>query len=100
MTKKAEKNQKYIVRCTHAGVFFGEIKERQGQDVVMTNVRKLWYWSGACAVEELAVNGVSQPKDCKFTVIVEEMTVMDPVQIIPCTKKAAKVLGAVDVWRA
>lgn len=42
-------NQDYIVRCDRAGVFFGKIKERNGSEVTMTDVRKLWSWDGACA---------------------------------------------------
>ena len=92
-------NQYYIVRCDRAGVFFGHIKERSEKEVVMTDVRKLWYWDGACAVEQLAVDGTNKPKECKFTITVEEMSVMDPVQIIPCTDKAAKSIKEVDVWK-
>lgn len=94
-----KKTQKYIVRCNRAGVFYGEIVRREGADVSMRNVRKLWYWDGACAVEELAVNGTCAPENCKFTVTVEEMTVIDPVQILPVTEKAAKSLDAVKEWR-
>lgn len=91
--------QKYIVRCDRAGVFYGEVAKREGQDVTMRNVRKLWYWDGACAVEELAVNGTCAPGKCKFTVTVEEMTVMNAVQLIPCTDKAVKSLDAVKEWK-
>lgn len=42
-------NQDYIVRCDRAGVFFGKIKERNGSEVTMTEVRKLWSWEGAFA---------------------------------------------------
>lgn len=96
MTKKTKK---YIVRCHSAGVFYGEIEKREGTDVTMKNVRKLWYWDGACAVEELAVNGTCAPENCKFTVTVEEMVVLGAVQIIPVTEKAAKSLNAVKEWR-
>ena len=37
----------YIVRANDAGVFAGNIKERNGTEVTMTNVRQLWYWSAA-----------------------------------------------------
>ena len=47
-------NQDYIVRCDRAGVFFGKIKERNGSEVTMTEVRKLWSWDGACAVEPVS----------------------------------------------
>ena len=94
-----KKVKKYIVRCNRAGVFYGEVAKRDGNDVTMKNVRKLWYWDGACAVEELAKNGTTAPDNCKFTVTVDEMTVIDPVQIIPVTDKAAKSLDAVKEWR-
>ena len=98
MEKKNE-NQKYVVRCNRAGVFFGEIKELDGDTVTMCNVRKLWYWSGACAVEELAVNGVSDPDNCKFTVQVPEMALEKPIQIIACSDKAAESLASVKEWK-
>ena len=100
MAKKEEKQkQKYIVRTNRAGVFFGEIKHKEGNEVTMTDVRKVWYWDGACAVEELATNGTTCPDNCKLTVTVKEMTVMDAIQIIPCTDKAAKSLDKVKEWK-
>lgn len=92
-------NNYYIVRANEAGVFFGEIKERDHDEVIMMNVRKLWYWDGAAAVEQLAVDGVSKPKNCQFTVVVDEMVIANPIQIIPCTDKAYKSLSGVPVWK-
>lgn len=92
--------KKYIVRCDRAGVFFGCIKKREGNEITMTGVRKLWYWDGACAVEELAVKGTKKPGNCKFTVKVDEMVVLNPVQIIACTDKAVQSLEAVNEWKA
>ena len=45
--KNMEENkmEKVIVRSDRAGVFFGEIKERNGGEATMVNVRRLWYWS-------------------------------------------------------
>lgn len=94
-----ENEQMYIVRCDRAGVFFGGIKERDGQEATLTNVRKLWYWSGACAVEQLAMDGTADPDDCKFTVTVPEMVVTGVIQVLPCTEKAAESLRTVKEWR-
>ena len=63
----------FIVRADRAGVFFGKIKEIKPSSVVMTDVQKVWRWDGACAVEQLAVDGTATPKDCKLTVVVKEM---------------------------
>lgn len=93
-------NQFYIIRATEAGVFFGRIKERNGGEVVLTDCRRIWYWSGAASISQLAVEGVSQPGTCKFSVIVPEMTVLNVIEIIPCTDRAVKSISEVKVWRA
>lgn len=91
--------KKVIVRAGNAGVFFGEIKERNGSEVVMTNVRRLWYWDGAASLSQLAVDGVSKPQNCKFTVTVEELVILGVIEIIPCTQKAIDSINSVEVWR-
>ena len=45
------------------------------------------------------MDGVSEPKACKFSVVVPEMTVLNAIEIIPCTDKAVKNIGEVAVWR-
>lgn len=94
-----ENNKYYIVRTDRAGVFFGKIKERNRDEITMTDVRKIWHWDGACAVEQLAIDGTKKPYNCKFTVIVPEMIIADPIQIIPCTDKAVASLSGVEVWQ-
>ena len=54
------KNQKFIVRCNGAGVFFGEIVKREGDVMTLANVRQLWYWDGAASLMQLAKEGVSK----------------------------------------
>ena len=92
-------NQDYIVRCDRAGVFFGKIKERNGSEVTMTGVCKLWSWDGACAVEQLAQDGTKAPGNCRFTVTIPEMTVLGAIQIIPCTDDASASLRGVKEWK-
>ena len=91
--------KKVIVRANGAGVFFGELKEKNGNEVTMTNVRKLFSWYGAAAVEQLAVDGTSKPDNCKFTIFVEEMTITNVLQIIPCTDKSIESLTNVPEWK-
>lgn len=90
----------YIVRADRAGVFAGNIKEKNGSEIIMTNVRRLWYWSGAASLSQLAVDGISNPNNCKFTVTVEEMTILGIIEIIPCSEKSEKIIKGVKEWRA
>lgn len=92
-------NKKVIVRADRAGVFFGEIKERNGSEVTMTNCRRIWSWSGAASLSQLAMDGVTNPRDCRFTVYVPEMTILGVIEIIPCTEEAVKSIEGVESWK-
>lgn len=96
-----EKNQiqKFIVRCSRAGVFYGEIASRNGQEVEMVNVRQIWCWDGAAALMQLASEGTKRPNNCKFTVEVESLVVLEAIEIIPCTEKAIKSIESVKAWK-
>lgn len=93
-------NTYYIVRCDRSGVFAGNIVERNGQEVTMSDARCLWYWDGAASLMQLAKDGTSVPRNCKFTVSVDSLTVLDAIEILPCTKTAEKSIRSVKEWRA
>lgn len=90
---------KVIVRGDKSGVFFGEISERSGREVTLNNVRRLWYWNGAATLSQLATEGVTKPHDCKFTMMVDEITILDAIEIIPCTPAAVESINGVKEWK-
>ena len=81
-------NKYWIVCGDRSGVFFGQIASRNGPEVELRNARKLWCCDGAFSVEELAVEGVTNPSICKFTVVVPEIVITDAIQILLCSDKA------------
>lgn len=89
----------YIVRADRAGVFFGNIKSRDGSEVCMTNVRRIWYWDGACSISQLAVDGTAMPDNCKFSVSVAEAVILGVIEIIPCSEKARDSILSVKEWK-
>ena len=93
-------NKKYIIRCDRSGVFYGEIAKREGQEVTIRNARQLWYWDGAASLMQLANEGVKKPQNCKFTVTVAEIVVLDVVELLPCSDEAIQSIEAVPEWRA
>lgn len=99
MNKKYADGKKYIVRSYGAGVFFGEISERNGQEVAMKNARRLWRWEGATECIQIAVEGVKNPKNCKFTLYVDEIELLNVIEIIPCTDEAIKSIEGVSIWK-
>ncbi len=91
--------KKVIIRADRAGVFFGTLKNKNGNEVTLLNVRRIWCWDGAASLSQLAVDGTSSPRGCKFTVTVPEMLVCGVIEIIPCTDKAIKSIEGVAEWR-
>ena len=91
--------KKVIIRGDRSGVEFGEFVEQNGSVVTLKNARRLWYWAGAASLSQLAMDGTKRPQDCKFTVTVSSITILDAVEIIPCTDKAIKSIEEVDEWK-
>lgn len=92
-------NRYYIIRTNNAGVFFGHIVERRGDEADLADVRRLWYWSGACSLSQLAMEGTKRPESCKFSVTVPQMTVLGVIELIPCTDEAASSIFGVRTWK-
>ena len=89
-----------IVRASQAGVFAGNLVSRKGDEVVLSNSRRLWYWNGAASLSQLAEEGVSDPRNCKFpTAISGKHTILGVCEVIPVTKKAQESIAGVPVWQ-
>lgn len=92
------KKQNVIVRTYSAGVFAGILKSRKGREVVLTNARRIYYWSGAATLSQLSVDGTSKPAECKFPCAVPEVTLLEAIEILPLSEKAKASLDSVKVW--
>ena len=99
MTKVSNKKPYVIVRTYSAGVFAGELKSRKGQEVVMTNARRIWKWSGAASLSQLATDGTSDPKGCMLPCPVSEVTLLQAIEILAVTPKAQKSIQDVPEWK-
>lgn len=92
---------KYVICRTYsAGVFAGYLKIRNGQEVILIKARRLWYWSGAASLSQLAMEGTKNPKECKFPCEVEKVELLNAIEIIECTKKGMESIRGVNIWSA
>lgn len=88
-----------IVRTYSAGVFYGIIEKREGTEAVVRNARRIWYWSGAASLSQLAMEGTKKPNECKFPMAVSSVTLTQVIEILPLTKAAKASLDSVAVWK-
>lgn len=91
--------KKVIIRGYRSGVEFGELVAQNGREVTLRNARRIWYWDGAASLSQLAKDGTTNPSNCKFTVTVDSIVILDAIEIIPCTNKAIKSIEEVKVWK-
>ena len=88
-----------IVRTYSAGVFAGYLKEREGKEATVLNARRIWYWTGAATLSQLAMEGTSSPQTCKFPQEVPVVILTEVIEVIPCTEKARLSIAEVPIWR-
>jgi len=87
-----------IIRTQNAGVFAGYLKEKEKETVILKNARRLWYWSGACSLSQLAMEGTKKADECKFPCEVDTIELNQVIEIIDCTEEARLSIKNVKIW--
>ena len=89
--------KKCIVRTQSSGVWFGEVTEKEGCEVIIKNARRLWYWKAeeGISLSAVAVHGINQ-KSSKIANCVGAVW-LEAIELIPATEDAIKSIeGAKD----
>ena len=87
--------KKVIIRGYRSGVEFGTLVAHNGREVTLHEARRIWTWAGAASLSQLAMEGTLKPDDCRFAVSVNSITILDAIEIIPCTDKAIESIEGV-----
>lgn len=87
--------KKVLVRAYEAGVYFGTLTEKNGNEVTLQNVRNIWRWEGASCLSQIANDGI---KDGKVSPVVKEMCILNVCQIMPLSDKAVDNLENQKIW--
>ena len=88
-----------IIRTARAGVFAGYLETEENGTVILRNARRLWYWSGAASLSQLAVAGTSDPNNCKFPPPVTRCKLFEVLEILETSDAARLNIEAVKEWR-
>jgi hypothetical protein len=93
--------KKCIIRTYASGVHFGELVAQHGRQVELQNARRLWRWDvvpHGISLSEVAVYGPTGSRS-KICCVLAEMTLLDALEIIPCSVTAAEVIEAAEVYK-
>lgn len=75
-----------VVRTRYAGVHFGELSDRRGTEVDLANARRLWSWTGANTLHEVALHGVGDKS--RISEPVEAITLTEVIEVITGSSEA------------
>ncbi len=96
-------NMPYVlVRTYSAGVHVGYMskqEENNPKHITLIRARRIWYWTGAASLSQLAMEGVKKPQDCKFSMEVESIELTEAIEIISVTESAQQNIGKVAIWK-
>ena len=90
--------KKCIVRTHSAGVWFGEVAEKSGNEVIVKNARRMWRWWAAegISLSSVALHGIMQDQ----SKIVEPVPSvwLEAIELIQASdKSSASIEGAPNV---
>ena len=82
--------QEVIIRTYSAGVWFGRLKEKAGDEIILTEARRMWRWwaNESISLSGVALYGINQEKSRIAGAI--NSVWLQAIEIIPISGKAAE----------
>lgn len=78
-------SKEVIIRGNNSGVHIGTLKSHSGSIVELEDSRRLWSWSGAFTLNEVATRGVDRKKS-RICANVPSIKILDALEIIPVSE--------------
>jgi len=89
-----------VVRTYSAGVHIGYVKEfgvNHPQSATLLKSRRLHYWTDACSLSQVAMDGVGE--ESRIAMELPEIRLTDVIEVITCSEKAKKFFINAPVWK-
>lgn len=82
--------QEVIIRTYSAGVWFGRLKEKSGNEVILTEARRMWRWwaKKSISLSGVALYGIKQ-EDSRIAGAIDSVW-LQAIEIIQISGKAAE----------
>ncbi|AKG07030.1 hypothetical protein AAX06_01680 [Moraxella bovoculi] len=84
--------KKVIIRTYSAGVWFGELEQKSGNEVILKDARRMWKWwaKEGISLSACALYGVKH--DGSKIIEAVDSVWLEAIEIIPCTDTAIQSL--------
>ena len=87
-----------IVRTYSAGVWMGwtDYDNAPLTNCEVLQATRIWKWDGAFTLSNLAQEGTTEPKNCRFAVDVTRVKLNNVIEFLPVTSTAKTILDSVQ----
>jgi len=99
MAEKTDGMPFVLIRTYSAGVHCGWLKERKGKEVELLASIRIWKWSGAASLSQLAMEGSNDESGCKFAMPVLKIVLTEAIEIIEMTEMAKNCIQRLATWK-
>lgn len=92
--------KKVIIRTYSAGVWFGELEQKSGNEVILKDARRMWKWwaKEGISLSACALYGVKH--DGSKIIEAVDSVWLEAIEIIPCTDTAIQSLEGAPYVKA
>lgn len=92
--------KKVIIRTYSAGVWFGELIQKDRNEVILKNARRMWSWwaKEGISLSAVAVHGIKQ-ENSEITESVHSVW-LEAIEIIPCSDTAIELIESAENAKA
>lgn len=88
-----------MVRTYSAGVHFGTLKERNGKELILVNAHRVHYWTNACSLSQLAIEGSkNKNSENRISMAVPEILLTEAIEVIPMPQETFNSLTSA-LWK-
>lgn len=97
-TKKPAAKKPYVIVRSHmAGVHCGVLERRDGQELTLSDARRVYSWAGAKTLSNAAVDGFGSGS--RIAPRLDKIDIHQWFEIIPCTPEAEARIRDAEVFR-
>lgn len=92
--------KKVIIRTYSAGVWFGELIEKDRNEVILANARRMWSWwaQEGISLSSVAISGINRSKSKIVNAVASVW--LEAIEIIPCSDIAIESIEGAENAKA
>ena len=91
--------KKVMIRTYSAGVHFGVLQNKCGQQVILKDSRRVHSWVKSASLSQLSQEGSKDISGCRIAMVVPELLLDQVIEVLPMSEAAIASLYGASEWK-